>query len=341
MIFNVNFLIFVGVVILSFIILNFITKNAVKLKLIDKPNHRSSHSEPTPRGGGLIIMIGLIAGLIVFWLTGQIDFSPVQFIAYLSVILSMTALGVISDIVYIPIVLRLLCQFFIAAIAVFLLPVADLLVLGPLSLNGIWLALIFIVWIVANVNFFNFMDGLDGYAGFQTLIVCCLLLYLGYTTGSALIVSTVSIIIISLIIFLNSNLKSKIFLGDVGSYTLSFILILLSLFHPSFIIPVILAFSWFLFDATITLLRRIISGQAWFQSHRTHFYQRANIIGYSHQQISFTFLIFYLIFAGLGAAYFHTPNPMLIFLSVLICCCIACFIKTKEKQLLSNKISSN
>jgi len=305
--------------------------------LVDIPNHRSSHKTPTPRGGGLAIILSLLLALIIAWTTGNISISIKSFFVYLSVIILMMILGYISDIIYIPVVIRLIFQIAIAAIAVLTLPIAQEFSLIFFSISGWLLSLLFIIWLVTNINYFNFMDGLNGFSGFQAITASFVLLYLGHIILNDLITNTATFLILALVVFLNHNLKGRLFLGDVGSYTIGFLIILLSLFDARLIIPVALTFSWFIFDATITILRRIVCHQAWCQSHRSHFYQRANIIGYSHQQVSLIGLVFFLIFSALGITYFYTEDLLLIFLALMICSCLACIIKKKEITIKENK----
>ncbi len=254
-----------------------------RLAVLDIPGERSSHAVPTPRGGGAPIAAGLIVAAAM---------APNGLFAWQSRLALVVAvgffglLGLIDDLRGLPATSRLAGQ--VAGAAV----VAVLLV-SPLSLPALRLAMATVVvaaWLVGFVNAFNFMDGVNGIAGAHALIggvtYACLAGWrrdeFGVASGLALAVGAGA--------FLPWNaVRARVFLGDVGSYSIGAALAVLAVRLVSLGVPIEAVagpVALYLADVAWTLARRIRRGERWLQAHRTHVYQRWCDVGWTHQEVT-------------------------------------------------------
>jgi Fuc2NAc and GlcNAc transferase len=146
-----------------------------------------------------------------------------------------------------------------------------------------------IVGMVWFINLFNFMDGVDGFASLEALIICLVIYYL-----SGDLINLVLIACISGFLYWNWP-KAKIFMGDVGSTQLGFILVVLGIyFHNTFRFSVlnwIMLSSPFWFDATLTLFRRWRNSEKLSVAHKKHAYQRIVQAGFSHLKVNIWLII--------------------------------------------------
>jgi UDP-N-acetylmuramyl pentapeptide phosphotransferase/UDP-N-acetylglucosamine-1-phosphate transferase len=235
-------------------------------EILDRPNERSSHRVPTPRGGGIAVIGSLLLAWIALIRTGSAP--PGVFGIVLGAVL-LAAVSWLDDLRGLPPVLRLLAQAAAVAIGVFVLPGPQ----DPFQLAAI--GLIWIWWI----NLFNFMDGIDGLAGSEAAAIGAgLLLFTSVGAGSDPALRSLAAAVTGAAIgFLVWNWSpARIFLGDVGSvplgYVLGFLLLDLAVrghWRIALILPL-----YFLADATITLARRLLRGERVWQAHREHFYQQ-------------------------------------------------------------------
>ena len=265
---------FVSAVILT----GLLRKNAVKTGLLDHPNRRSSHAVPTPRGGGLSIVLVFVAGLWLLCFSGRLSPETVTGLAGGGV---MTALvGWVDDHGNVPPLQRLLVQLTAAAWAVFWLGAPVPSFIGEhWAWSWLWKASVGLamVWMI-NLN--NFMDGIDGIAGVETIFVSLALgglLFLGRHPGLGL---TCCFLAAATAGFLVWNWPpARIFMGDVGSGFIGFALAavgLASMAHGlKWPVALIILLCVFEVDATVTLLRRMARGATWYQAHREHAYQHA------------------------------------------------------------------
>ena len=232
---------------------------------LDAPNARSSHTQITPRGAGIIIVALTAAALLT---------EPPSRSLWLSLApgLIIAAIGWWDDLRGLSAVARFGLYWLCALLAIFLWPGAatsPVVVLLICSLGLLWL-----------INLYNFMDGINGLAAFEALFVLAASLLLSplspYTERLA---GSIYCIIAILTGFLVWNFPlAKVFMGDVGSAFLGFLLGLLALWStllggPKVTIWLILL-GLFIVDATYTLAMRIITGQRWHEAHRTHAYQK-------------------------------------------------------------------
>ncbi len=252
--------------------------------ILDHPNDRSSHSIPTPRGGGWGVMLTLLpAWTLIAVATGGI----VQALPILAGAAALMAISWIDDRRGLGPAPRFLTQIAAVAAGLSALPGDGLVFQGLLPL---WadrlLAAVGWLWFV---NLFNFMDGIDGLAGSEAATV---------GAGMALVVAVGGLdpglglyglaAAGAALGFLMWNWHpAKLFMGDVGSVPLGFTLgwLLLAVAAGGLWPAALLVPAYFLADATFTLLRRLAEGKKVWQAHREHFYQKATQRGRNHAQV--------------------------------------------------------
>lgn len=254
--------------------------------LLDEPNARSSHASPKPRGGGIGVVGGLFAGLATLALQGALPSGRATTTLLLAT-LGCAVLGFWDDVRRLPAGPRLVVQF---ALAVWVVletgPVARLPLLPPVDLPLGTVGYVFpLVWLVGVMNFFNFMDGLDGLASGQALAVMLLIAACGWSVQAH---SLALLLAPALAGFLFFNWRpSRIFLGDVGSLPVGFLIAGLPLLapdadRPRAILVVAIGMTLFLLDPVWTLGRRLRRGAPIGEAHREHLYQRLAVSGQSH-----------------------------------------------------------
>jgi len=291
-----------AVAILALLLTWLLRRYALARSLIDIPNARSSHSVPTPRGGGVAIVISFLIALPFVWLENAID-NPV-FFALTGAGAAIALLGFLDDHGHIAARWRLLGHFSAAGWAIYWLGGLPALSIFGLDVDMGWLGYIFIaLYLVWLLNLYNFMDGIDGLASVEALCVCL---------GSCLIywfVDAKELIWLPLLLstavsgFLFWNFPpAKIFMGDAGSGFLGVTLGVLSLqaaWHSEFLLWTwLILLGVFIVDATVTLIRRLIKGCKVYEAHRSHAYQFASRRMGSHLPVTLAVLainIFWLL----------------------------------------------
>jgi len=280
-------LLFICLGFLSFALTYFIRLFALKNKIVSIPNERSLHDIPTPHGGGLAIVISWYVGISILFFFSKID-KNLYFALLSGAILTLVSL--IDDLRGLKPFIRLIFHFITSIIAFVLLGGLRQLVIPGMQMNYLFLvyplAIIGMVWFI---NLFNFMDGVDGFASLEAITICFVLFLLSGSIINLLLLACVSG-------FLFWNLpKAKIFMGDVGSTQLGFILVVLGIyFHNTYqfsILNWIMLTSPFWFDATLTLYRRWRNGEKLGEAHRKHAYQRIVQAGFSHLKVNVYLLI--------------------------------------------------
>ncbi|MBT6095040.1 MAG: glycosyltransferase family 4 protein [Rhodospirillaceae bacterium] len=264
------------------LLVGILTRHAI----LDHPNHRSSHGSPTPHGGG----IAVLAALLPAWLLIE-QFMPGTPDGLLVVVGGTIFLAVVSwidDVRSLGPAVRLLAQATMVAVVLSLAPFTGPVFGGWLPpMVDLLLAALLWIWFI---NLFNFMDGIDGIAGVQSAGIG-----MGVFVAAKVGKLDVSWLALGLSVaaasvgFLRWNWHpAKIFLGDVGSIPLGFLLgwLLLGLAAAGYPAPAIILPAYFLADATITLGRRLLRGEKIWEAHREHFYQLAVQSGLRHDQVS-------------------------------------------------------
>lgn len=280
-------LLFIFLGFLSFTLTYFIRRFALKNKIISIPNKRSLHIVPTPHGGGLAIVISWYIGISILFLYAKIE-KNLYFALLSGVILTLVSL--INDLKGLKPIIRLIFHFVTAIIAFIMLGGLRQLVIPGIEMNYMFLiypfAIIGMVWFI---NLFNFMDGVDGFASLEAITICLVLFFL---TGS--IINLILLACVLGFLFWNWP-KSRIFMGDVGSTQLGFILIVLGIyFHNTYkfsILNWIMLSSPFWFDATLTLFRRWRNSEKLSVAHKKHAYQRIVQAGFSHLKVNIWLII--------------------------------------------------
>ncbi len=253
-----------------------VVKNASRLGLMDVPNARSSHESATPRGGGLGIVAGVAAGILLLnaFGTGRNQ----QLDTLLLGAAAMAALGAIEDLHPVRAAYRLLVHLLVAtAVVIALGGVGRLPLPPPLDLAVGWLAVPFaVVWLVGVTNFYNFMDGIDGLAAGQAVASCLGVAVAAWSLGA---VQLALVLAASAVGFLVLNRPpARIFLGDAGSTSLGFAIAGLPLLAPAgqrpmALFAVAVGLTLFLLDPVETLVRLARAGHRIGTAHRSHSYQ--------------------------------------------------------------------
>ena len=252
--------------------------------ILDHPNERSSHVTPTPRGAGLAVVgVTLLAWCLLAALTGN-------FGLYWPVFLAALALAAISwrdDLVGLPAWPRLVAQALAVAVGMTALPSDGLIFQGLLPpLLDTAVAALGWLWFV---NLFNFMDGIDGISAIEAMAIgtglCLIALVGGMADGAGLFALIIAMAAAG---FLPWNWHpARIFLGDVGSVTLGYLIgwLLLGAAASGSWAAALLLPLYYLADATLTLFSRLRRREPVWQAHRKHYYQRAIRRGMSQRAV--------------------------------------------------------
>lgn len=260
------------------------------LRIMDRPNERSLHTRPTPRTGGLAICLASAIGLTVSALFGWGARAELAWIAAAALVIGVVSF--VDDRTPLPARTRLVAQLAGAGLIAIggLMPEAVAWPGGKLMLDPQWLgAALWVVFIVWMVNLYNFMDGMDGLAGGMAVFGFGTLGVLGALAGDPAYGGICWVIAASAAGFLVWNFPpARIFMGDTGSSTLGLMAAGLALWADArALFPLwisLLVFFPFVFDATVTLVRRSLEGKRIWEAHRTHYYQRLVQAGWTHRR---------------------------------------------------------
>jgi len=235
---------------------------ADRYNIIDKPNQRSSHTQITIRGGGIIFPVGAILSAVFF---------PADINMWI-LSLGITAISFVSfwdDISSLPNKVR---------IVVHLLAVTAMLYATSAftALPG-WAIPVAYVLIIGTINAYNFMDGINGITGVYSLVILCSCLYFYQTRDVPRLPPLIVVSAMACLVFLffNFRKKAKCFAGDVGSVSIGFIIIsvILAIIIETGDIKYVLFLAVYGVDAVLTIIHRLLLKQNIFEAHRLHFYQ--------------------------------------------------------------------
>ncbi len=280
----------------SWLLTRLLRRYALVNSLMDVPNERSSHSIPTPRGGGVAIIISFLIGLATLWGMSLVENSP--FVALTGAGLLVAIIGFVDDHGHIAARWRLLAHFSAAVWILFWLGGLPSLILFGTTFDLGWfgniLAAFALVWLL---NLYNFMDGIDGIAGVEafssTLVAGLLFMFVldhqGMTSLHMLMAAAVAG-------FLVWNFPpAKIFMGDAGSGFLGLMLGALALYSahiaPQMLWVWLILLGVFVVDATYTLVRHLLRGDKVYEAHRSHAYQYASRKYGNHLKVTLGVLI--------------------------------------------------
>lgn len=264
-----------------FVYLLFYLRVADHFDIIDKPNQRSSHTQITARGGGIVFVVACMWAAI--W--GHLDWALFWGIAHASLI------GFVDDIKPLPAWVRLLIHFLSLGIVMWALQM--------LGLNILWLlaiAILFIGW----VNAFNFMDGINGITVFYALSALVGFYFIPILEADR---PWMVLMILALFVFgfFNVRKQARAFAGDVGSISMAFALgiLMLKLIYISREVYWILFFAVYGIDTVCTIVFRLRKGENIFIAHRSHLYQYlANELRIPHVQVSLLYFAAQLLLNG-------------------------------------------
>lgn len=286
---------------------------------MDHPNARSLHVSPKPRIGGNGIMAGLVVAS-AFLADGSL--LPVLGAAFVLAMVSF-----LDDVRGLHVVYRFLAHFIVA--------LACLLVTGVTG----WALLLGVLVLVWMTNLYNFMDGSDGLAGGMAFIgfaVYACLAWFGDQASLAFFCLSISAASLGFLLF--NFPPARLFMGDVGSVPLGFLAGAIgllgwreNLWHPA--LP-LLVFSPFIVDATVTLLRRAFSGENIWQAHRSHYYQRLVLMGWSHRRLALSEYVLMIAVGVSGIFLLRQPDWQVLVLVawVAIYCVMAVLIDRRWKE---------
>jgi Fuc2NAc and GlcNAc transferase len=280
----------------SWIFTGVLRRYALAKSLMDVPNERSSHSVPTPRGGGISIVFTFLAGLSFLWVISLLG--NTAFIALSGAGLGIAIIGFIDDHGHIAARWRLLAHFFLAGwLLLWLGGLPPLVLFGSvydLGWIGYLLSLITFVWLL---NLYNFMDGIDGIAGVEALSSTLLSGFMMIIVFDYHAIASVNFLMSAAVAgFLIWNLPpAKIFMGDAGSGFLGLMLSALMLLNthiaPQMLWVWLILLGVFIVDATYTLIRRLLRGDKVYEAHRSHAYQFASRKYGSHLPVTLAVLV--------------------------------------------------
>ena len=285
------FFIVIATIAISFVLTHLVRKTAIKRNKFDIPNERSSHQNPTPRGGGVAVVAAFVFGLLALLIRG--DIASESFYAIVLPGVLVAAIGYLDDLGRVTAArLRLIGHFVAAVIAVYILdglpPMPVFAETLDIGLVGNIIAVLFLVWML---NLFNFMDGIDSITGVEALTSCLILTIFLINKSETELWQVPALMCAAVIGFLYFNWPpARIFLGDIGSgfigFTIGTISLVIARSQPLITWAVIVLLGVFIVDATVTLIRRLIDKQRISTAHRSHAFQHLANSADRHLKVS-------------------------------------------------------
>lgn len=287
-----NYIVLVPVLIgMAYIGVRIVLKLALRRNYLDVPNYRSSHSIPTPKGGGVVIVVMSVVafGVALFF---ESPLSKLPYFAFLNATVLISVVSWLDDMKPMPVLLRLAAHSTAAAMIIASLLIVSISseawILSPMVLA---MSIGSFIWLVGLTNAYNFMDGIDGMAGLQAFVGGAAWSFLGWYCQLPVVMIFGIVLACSSAGFLGHNwAPARIFMGDVCSTFLGFTFAALPLITAQYDLKLLIVgplILWpFIFDAGITVIRRALKGENVFLAHRSHLYQRLIIAGFPHAQIT-------------------------------------------------------
>jgi len=257
---------------LSAAVLRLLLLPRVAAWFLDHPNERSLHASPVPRTGGLGIMLAVIIGMLLAGGNGLL----------VALAVSLTLLSLFDDWKSLPSGVRLLGHLTVAVIFV--------LVFFP---DANWITLLLLMLAVGwMTNLYNFMDGADGLAGGMAVVGFGTYAVAAWLAGnSQFALESVSIAAAATAFLIFNFPPARMFMGDSGSIPLGFLAAALGLVgYRQELWPLwfpLVVFGPFVADASVTIVRRVLRGERIWQAHRSHYYQRLVLAGWTHRRLVF------------------------------------------------------
>lgn len=279
-----------AVALVSWLATGGLRRYALARQLLDHPNERSSHTVPTPRGGGVAIVVAFCAGVLLLLTTSLVQ--PRGAWAILGAGIGVAIVGFIDDHRHIAARWRLLAHFAAAAWALAWLgglpPLPFASATLDLGVVGTVLAAILLVWLL---NLYNFMDGVDGIAGTEAVTVAVSGAAFWWLAGGSAHALLPLLLAAAAFGFLLWNFPpARIFMGDAGSGFLGLVFGVLAVWsaqqQPQLFWSWLVLMGVFVVDATVTLLRRLWRRERVYQAHRSHAYQYAARVHGGHRPVT-------------------------------------------------------
>jgi UDP-GlcNAc:undecaprenyl-phosphate GlcNAc-1-phosphate transferase len=292
----------------------------IAIRVMDRPDARKAHDRPTPKGGGVGIVLAFLLGISVLY--NFAEFARLADPYFRGVIEASVAIALVAfldDLFDWPFTVKLGAQVLAALVAVGSgLYVSDFRIpyIGPLPFARAGVAAT-IVWLLFTTNAMNFIDGLNGLAGGVTLIACLFIVFIAEQHGGWFAYAAAGLLAAGVAGFLPFNFpKARIFMGDVGSQFCGFMLAVLAIVASRFdgvelsflLMPMLL--SGVLFDVGFTLIRRALQGEAVTQPHRGHLYQVAHRSGLPAVAVTLVHWGFAIFGGACCLVFIAVPSPL-------------------------------
>jgi UDP-GlcNAc:undecaprenyl-phosphate GlcNAc-1-phosphate transferase len=285
-----------------------VVRATIDARVMDHPSARKAHIRPTPKGGGVGVVVAFMLGMAILY--GFADFSRLADPYFRGVILAAFAIAVVSyldDIRDWPFSVKLAAQLLAGGAAIVSgLSIGDVNLPMWGSVHIGWIgAILTLGWILFATNAMNFIDGLNGLAAGTTLVASLYLAFIAASQSGWFVYFASLVLAAGLIGFLPFNYpRARIFMGDVGSQFCGFVLAVLGVAAARFqavemsllLVPMLI--HAVLFDVAFTLARRLINGNRLTQAHRSHLYQIAHRAGMDARWIA----VLHWIFTAIGGA---------------------------------------
>ncbi|WP_129715296.1 glycosyltransferase family 4 protein [Pedobacter sp. SYP-B3415] len=300
---------------------------ADRFNIIDKPNHRSSHTAVTIRGGGIIFVIAALT-----WCVWQ----ETTYLYFATGLFLISLISFLDDILTLNNKIRLTVHLLSVALLFFEWQLFDL---------PWYFLLIGLIFVIGTINAYNFMDGINGITGGYSAIVLLSLWYINEQIvrfGSSPFIIT---ILLSLLVFnfFNFRQKAKCFAGDVGSVSIAFIIVFLlgQVILKTENLSYILLLTVYGLDAVTTIVFRLIRKENIFEAHRSHFYQYlANKRKWPHLAVAGLYSLLQLLISWLVISNVNSLTYSLtMFFSTLFGFVLLRFLTEGRSQLLNNKMN--
>jgi UDP-N-acetylmuramyl pentapeptide phosphotransferase/UDP-N-acetylglucosamine-1-phosphate transferase len=271
--------------------------------LLAHPNARSSHTQATPQGAGVGVIIALLIICAAAWLLWQAPVGAMALVPALAAALGLMVLGLADDAHALPVSWRFIGQTLAALVMVLSLPEGLRLFTGflPFIVERALLVL-GTVWLV---NAVNFLDGLDWITAAQVVpMTLGVAVLAGLNTVPASVGFLALVLLGAMLGFAPFNKHpAKVFLGDAGSLPIGLLLAFMLIYVAGTDLAAALLLALYaVADSTITLIRRALNGEHIFSAHRSHFYQRAVIAGMTPPQVTARIFLLGSLLASLAIA---------------------------------------
>lgn len=303
--------------VVSVLLIPVMRRFALMQGIIDIPNQRSSHILPTPRIGGVGIVIACALGMLVSLYLSEVLPSRGEW-SILLTSLAVSVVGFWDDVSKLSTKLRMVLYLVLSAVvwsSGVTLRIIDIPGIGALELNniaGLFATVLLLAWYT---NLFNFMDGIDGIAGGAAVVALGMLAYVFVLNDDilwALLTATIAAATVGFQVY--NWPPAKIFMGDAGSIFLGFVCGLVTIRATQIgalkLSSALFMMLPFVFDSTFTLGRRIFRRERFWEAHRTHIYQQLCDIGYEHKKVTLYYTLVALLFAVVGLYLNRAPKHL-------------------------------